>query len=150
MKKTTQMERGKVVPWKMRVDEEQQVLDWFNAQTVTVDSLRYLVQQEIALNGIRNLQYIIPQERTIETVRQMLSTAQSGYPPTSPSITSQVSLISVNQKDLNVDTSEEVTSANQDSQDAPNVKNEIVQVDESNNEHPIKPVFSMEEMESYG
>ncbi|QQZ64632.1 hypothetical protein JI735_33830 (plasmid) [Paenibacillus sonchi] len=72
MKPKTEAIRGKTIPWKLSNDEEQAILDWFNAQTVVVDSLRYLVQKEIAENGIRNLQQILPQKRTIESVRKLL------------------------------------------------------------------------------
>lgn len=77
MKPKTAYVRGKVVPWKFRIDEEQAILDWFEAQSVAVDSLRYLVQKDIAEHGIRNIQAIAPQDRTIDTVRRMLHITES-------------------------------------------------------------------------
>lgn len=40
-------------------------MDWINAQTNLMDSLRYLVENEIVKNGVRNLQTFIPAERNV-------------------------------------------------------------------------------------
>lgn len=41
-------------------------LEWISAQSNFSDSIRYLIEQEIILNGIRNLGKYIPQERDLE------------------------------------------------------------------------------------
>jgi len=71
--KKTEAKPGKPVVLKLREDEQQLVLDWINAQTVHGDSLRYLIQKDIAENGIRNLQLIIPQYRDIEVMRSQIN-----------------------------------------------------------------------------
>lgn len=40
------------------------VMQWLNTQSNLMDSLRYLVENEIALNGVRNLQAFVPMERS--------------------------------------------------------------------------------------
>lgn len=39
-------------------------MQWLNTQSNLMDSLRYLVENEIALNGVRNLQAFVPMERS--------------------------------------------------------------------------------------
>lgn len=68
----TDAQRGKAAVLKLKEDEEQLVLDWINAQSVYADSMRYLIQKEIAENGIRNLQLYIPRIRDIETIKTLL------------------------------------------------------------------------------
>jgi HEPN domain-containing protein len=50
---------------KTKKNEEPLVMQWINAQTNLMDSLRYLIENEIVGNGIRNLQAVIPAERNI-------------------------------------------------------------------------------------
>ncbi|WP_123042413.1 hypothetical protein [Cohnella candidum] len=50
---------------KTRKTEDPRVMQWINAQTNLMDSLRYLIENEIARNGVRNLQTVIPAERTL-------------------------------------------------------------------------------------
>lgn len=40
-------------------------MQWINAQTNLMDSLRYLIENEIYQNGVRNLQAFIPTERNV-------------------------------------------------------------------------------------
>lgn len=49
---------------KTKKTEDPAVMAWINAQTNLMDSLRYLIENELASSGIRNLQTIIPAERT--------------------------------------------------------------------------------------
>lgn len=63
---------GKTMAFKTREDEEDLVVEWFNAQTVYSDSIRYLIQKEIAENGIRNLQLFIPSYRDVATIKNSL------------------------------------------------------------------------------
>lgn len=80
----TDAQRGKVAAFKLREDEEELVLQWINAQSVYGDSMRYLIQKDIAENGIRNLQQFVPRSRDIESIKRQLmenNTNQSGLKP---------------------------------------------------------------------
>jgi phosphoenolpyruvate carboxylase len=74
----TEAKPGKPAVMKLRLDEEQLIIDWINAQTVYGDSMRYLIQKDIAEHGIRNLQLHVPSMRDIETIRVQLRQEQSG------------------------------------------------------------------------
>ena len=65
-------ERGKPAVMKLRDDEEEAIIEWISAQSNYSDSLRYLIQKEIAMNGIQNLQLQIPTVRSIETLRSSM------------------------------------------------------------------------------
>ncbi|WP_337035194.1 hypothetical protein [Paenibacillus illinoisensis] len=65
-------ERGKPAVMKLRDDEEEAIIEWISAQSNYSDSLRYLIQKEIAMNGIHNLQLQIPTVRSIETLRSSM------------------------------------------------------------------------------
>ncbi|OME30701.1 hypothetical protein BSK63_17565 [Paenibacillus odorifer] len=80
----TDAQRGKAAAFKLREDEEELVLLWINAQSVYGDSMRYLIQKDIAENGIRNLQQFVPRSRDIESIKRQLmenNTNQSGLKP---------------------------------------------------------------------
>ncbi|MEK4439021.1 hypothetical protein [Paenibacillus sp. FSL K6-2862] len=66
-------ERGKPAVMKLRDDEEEAIIEWISAQSNYSDSLRYLIQKEIAMNGIQNLQLQIPTVRSIETLRSSMN-----------------------------------------------------------------------------
>ncbi|MCK6259548.1 hypothetical protein LCY76_23550 [Fictibacillus sp. KIGAM418] len=59
-------EAGGIVTWKLKQNEPQLILDWLNQQDNVMDSLRFLVEQEIVTNGIRNMQLHIPSSRSLE------------------------------------------------------------------------------------
>ncbi|QNK57756.1 hypothetical protein [Paenibacillus sp. PAMC21692] len=61
MKKTKQP--GDNISLKTRKNENAFVMAWLNAQSNLMDSLRYLVEREVAANGVRNLQTCVPVER---------------------------------------------------------------------------------------
>ncbi|MDB4866445.1 MAG: hypothetical protein JWR03_778 [Cohnella sp.] len=48
---------------KTKKTEDPLVMQWINTQTNLMDSLRYLIENEIRGNGVRNLQTCIPTER---------------------------------------------------------------------------------------
>nr|WP_245247346.1 MULTISPECIES: hypothetical protein [unclassified Paenibacillus] len=50
---------------KTKKTEDPSVMNWINAQTNLMDSLRYLIEHEILHNGVRNLQTFIPVERNV-------------------------------------------------------------------------------------
>jgi hypothetical protein len=77
LKKKPPLIAGKPAVLKTREDEEQLVMDWLNMQTMYSDSIRYLIQKEIAENGMRNLQLFIPHFRTIESLKTQLAVAQT-------------------------------------------------------------------------
>lgn len=39
-------------------------MDWINSQSNLMDSIRYLIENEVRHNGVRNLQQLIPAERS--------------------------------------------------------------------------------------
>lgn len=55
---------GENISLKTKKTESTAVMEWINAQTNLMDSIRYLVENEIRLNGVRNLQLIIPSQRS--------------------------------------------------------------------------------------
>lgn len=61
MKKTKQP--GDNFSLKTKKTEDPLVMQWINTQTNLMDSLRYLIENEIVENGVRNLQAHIPTER---------------------------------------------------------------------------------------
>ncbi|MFC5652617.1 hypothetical protein ACFPYJ_26555 [Paenibacillus solisilvae] len=63
MKKTKQP--GDNISLKTKKTEDPSVMNWINAQTNLMDSLRYLIENEILQNGVRNLQTFIPMERNV-------------------------------------------------------------------------------------
>ncbi|TLS49800.1 hypothetical protein FE782_24225 [Paenibacillus antri] len=63
MKKTKQP--GENISLKTKKTEDPLVMNWINAQTNLMDSLRYLIEHEIVRNGVRNLQTFIPVERNV-------------------------------------------------------------------------------------
>lgn len=67
---------------KTRKNEDPLVMQWINAQTNLMDSLRYLMENEIARNGVRNLQTVIPAERTL--LQGSLPQQPAGNPPAAP------------------------------------------------------------------
>ena len=61
VKKTKQP--GENISLKTKKTEDPAVMDWINAQTNLMDSLRYLIENEVLRSGVRNLQTCIPMER---------------------------------------------------------------------------------------
>lgn len=78
----TEAKPGKAIVLKLREDEEQLVIDWINKQTMYSDSIRYLIQKEIAENGLRNLQLFVPRIRTIDTIKSQLKQSYVEQPKT--------------------------------------------------------------------
>lgn len=64
-------------PIKFKVNENQIVLEFANKQKNFQDTIRYLIEKEIAENGIRNLQTIIPNERDCNYFNDLFSTKNS-------------------------------------------------------------------------
>lgn len=57
------IEAGKNFSVNTKKDETQSVIEWLNSQSNLSDSIRYLIEQDIRLYGVRNLQQIIPADR---------------------------------------------------------------------------------------
>lgn len=66
---------------------EQAVLDFVNAQENFSDTVLYLIQKEICMNGITNLQQIIPSSRTIADVQRLLSQSKINVLSSTPAPT---------------------------------------------------------------
>ena len=54
---------GKNFSVNTKKDESPDVIDWLNSQSNLSDSIRFLIEQDIKLYGVRNLQQIIPADR---------------------------------------------------------------------------------------
>ncbi|MFC4779141.1 hypothetical protein ACFO9Q_20300 [Paenibacillus sp. GCM10023252] len=63
MKKTKQP--GDNISLKTKKSENQAIMDWINAQSNLMDSLRYLIELEVHRYGVRNLQAHVPMERNV-------------------------------------------------------------------------------------
>lgn len=66
MKKTKQP--GENISLKTKKNEDPSIMNWINAQTNLMDSLRYLIEKEVFQNGVRNLQTFIPAERNVQAM----------------------------------------------------------------------------------
>lgn len=64
---------GDNISLKTKKNELPAVMEWLNCQTNLMDSIRYLIENEISSNGIRNLQQYIPAERNIAALAQRQS-----------------------------------------------------------------------------
>lgn len=56
---------GDNISLKTKKNEDPAVMQWINAQTNLMDSIRYLIENEIVTNGVRNLQTCVPAERSL-------------------------------------------------------------------------------------
>jgi hypothetical protein len=83
MIKSTEAKPGKPVVMKLRDDEEAEIMEWLNLQVTYSDSIRYLIQKEIAENGLRNLQLYVPQTRTIASIKAQLASVPAQVPDVS-------------------------------------------------------------------
>ncbi len=54
---------GKNFSVNTKKDESSDIIDWLNSQSNLSDSIRFLIEQDIKLYGVRNLQQIIPADR---------------------------------------------------------------------------------------
>ncbi|MED2737821.1 hypothetical protein [Bacillus toyonensis] len=57
---------GDNVIWRLKKNERAGILEWVNAQTNVTDAIRFLVESDIELNGIRNLAEETPSKRSDE------------------------------------------------------------------------------------
>lgn len=54
---------GDNISLKTKKNESPLIVDWINNQSNLMDSIRYLIENEVTANGIRNLQNHIPAQR---------------------------------------------------------------------------------------
>lgn len=54
---------GENISLKTKKNESEAVMEWINGQSNLMDSIRYLIENEIRQNGLRNLQHYIPSDR---------------------------------------------------------------------------------------
>jgi hypothetical protein len=72
---------GDNISLKTKKTEDPLVMQWLNSQSNLMDSLRYLVENEISLNGVRNLQAFVPMERNMLQSTSASQQAASEYRP---------------------------------------------------------------------
>lgn len=59
---------GDNISLKTKKNESPNIIEWINCQTNLMDSIRYLIENEVSVNGIRNLQNHIPSERVMPSI----------------------------------------------------------------------------------
>ena len=62
----------KTICFKTKVNESKEVLDFMETQSNLNDTIRYLMEKEIAENGIRDIINFIPARRTIESLKSFI------------------------------------------------------------------------------
>lgn len=83
--------RGDNIIFRLKQSEKEELISWINEQRNVSDALRFLIEQEIALNGIRNLSEHIPAFRSndyfylrdkerVEQQYKVTGTKQDSYP----------------------------------------------------------------------
>ncbi|CAG7644481.1 hypothetical protein PAESOLCIP111_04716 [Paenibacillus solanacearum] len=55
---------GENISLKTKKSESPAVMEWINSQTNLMDSIRYLIENEVRAHGVRNLQRYVPADRT--------------------------------------------------------------------------------------
>ena len=55
---------GENISLKTKKSESPAVMEWINSQTNLMDSIRYLIENEVRTHGVRNLQRYVPADRT--------------------------------------------------------------------------------------
>ncbi|MGO4695537.1 hypothetical protein AB4Z50_14790 [Paenibacillus sp. 2TAB26] len=78
--KPTDAVPGKPYVLKMKKDEDPLIFQWLNMQGIYSDSIRYLIEKEIAENGLRNLQHFIPTKRNIQSMKEQMIIPNHSYP----------------------------------------------------------------------
>ncbi|MDF2653232.1 MAG: hypothetical protein K0Q73_9037 [Paenibacillus sp.] len=73
---------GENISLKTKKMEDSSIMDWINAQTNLMDSIRYLIENELKQNGVRNLQAYVPAERsfTMEYIQSIPDKSTSSPP----------------------------------------------------------------------
>jgi hypothetical protein len=56
---------GDNISLKTKKNESPVIIEWINGQTNLMDSIRYLIENEVTANGVRNLQHHIPAQRAL-------------------------------------------------------------------------------------
>lgn len=64
----------------MKKDEDPLIFQWLNMQGIYSDSIRYLIEKEIAENGLRNLQHFIPTKRNIQSMKEQMTSPNHSHP----------------------------------------------------------------------
>lgn len=55
---------GENISLKTKKNESDEVMAWINSQSNLMDSIRYLIENEVRLHGVRNLQHFVPPDRS--------------------------------------------------------------------------------------
>lgn len=56
---------GDNISLKTKKSEDPAIMEWINSQSNLMDSIRYLIENEVRQNGVRNLQSFIPADRSL-------------------------------------------------------------------------------------
>jgi hypothetical protein len=56
---------GENISLKTKKNESEEVMAWINSQSNLMDSIRYLIENEVRQHGVRNLQQFVPADRSL-------------------------------------------------------------------------------------
>lgn len=63
---------GENISLKTKKNESDEVMAWINNQSNLMDSIRYLIENEVRTHGVRNLQHFVPSDRSLPEAGVML------------------------------------------------------------------------------
>ncbi|OME78633.1 hypothetical protein BK120_23120 [Paenibacillus sp. FSL A5-0031] len=136
--KPTDAVPGKPYVLKMKRDEDPLIFQWLNMQGIYSDSIRYLIEKEIAENGLRNLQHYVPSKRNIQMMKEQLHHGHGAVQPLSNHLDPQTSLM--HNENLHVMPEPLVVDKHNDSYSKLSQTNENLNNDKNSGEEQIKPV----------
>ncbi|GAA3410476.1 hypothetical protein ACFFNY_21630 [Paenibacillus hodogayensis] len=68
---------GENISLKTKKNESAVIMDWINSQSNLMDSIRYLIENELRANGLRNLQHYIPSDRPLAIPASVLGLGEA-------------------------------------------------------------------------
>ncbi|ALS25925.1 hypothetical protein ABEV74_13050 [Paenibacillus cisolokensis] len=71
---------GENISLKTKKNEAEAIMEWLNCQSNLMDSIRYLIENEIRANGVRNLQQFIPADRNFPLTGPVTGEAGAAAP----------------------------------------------------------------------
>ncbi|WP_010278353.1 hypothetical protein [Paenibacillus senegalensis] len=71
---------GDNISLKTKKSEDPAIMEWINSQSNLMDSIRYLIENEVRQNGVRNLQSFIPADRSIASAPMIQAGQGAGIP----------------------------------------------------------------------
>lgn len=72
---------GDNISLKTKKSEDPAIMEWINSQSNLMDSIRYLIENEVRQNGVRNLQSFIPADRSLAVAPIMATMGHAAADP---------------------------------------------------------------------